>query len=112
MSAKGSFGGIATLWEENSFSLENSFTTQHWIFTNLCHIPSKQSICLFNLYVSVNIQGKRACWNSLAEFLETNSFSNVIVVGDLDIILNEKEKSGGIYGKDPLLNLVDKIILS
>ena len=60
----------------------------------------------------VNIQEKRACWNSLAEFLDSNSFSNVIIVGDLNIILNEKEKSGGIYGKDPLLNLVDKFILS
>ena len=66
VSAKGSAGGIATLWEENYFTLENSFTSQHWIFTKLCQIPSKQSICLFNLYVSVNIQEKRSCWNSLA----------------------------------------------
>ena len=112
VSAIGSASGISTLWAENSFSLENSFTTQHWIFTNLFHIPSKRSICLFNIYVLVNIQEKRACWNSLAEFLESNSFSNVIVAGYLNIKLNEKEKSGGIYGKDPLLNLVDKIILS
>ena len=26
VSARGTAGGIATLWEENSFSLENSFT--------------------------------------------------------------------------------------
>ena len=55
VSARGSAGGIATLWAENSFSLENSFNTQHWIFTKLCQIPSKQSICIFNLYVPVNI---------------------------------------------------------
>ena len=29
VSARGTAGGIATLWAENSFSLENSFTTQH-----------------------------------------------------------------------------------
>ena len=108
VSARGTAGGIATY----SFSLENSFTTQHWIFTKLCHIPSKQSICLFNLYVPVNIQEKRACWNSLVECLDSNSFSNIIVIGDLNLILNEKEKSGGVYGKDPVLKLVDKFILS
>ena len=56
--AKGTAGGIATLWSKNSFSLENSFNMQHWIFTKLCHIPSKQSIYLFNLYVPVNSQEK------------------------------------------------------
>ena len=35
----------------------------------------------------------------------------MLVAGDLNIILNEKEKSGGIFGKDPLLTLVDKFIL-
>ena len=51
VSARGTAGGIATLWVENSFTLENYFTTQHWIFTKVCQIPSKQSIYLFNLYV-------------------------------------------------------------
>ena len=97
---------------ENSFSLDHSFTMHHWIFTKLCHIPSKQSICLFNLYVLVNIQEKRAYWNLLAECHDSNSFSNIIVAGDLNLILNEKEKSSGIYGKDPMLKLVDKFILS
>ena len=59
----------------------------------------------------VNTQEKQACWSSLAACLDSNSFSNVIVTGDLNIILNEKEKSGGVYGKDPLLKLVDKFTL-
>ena len=32
VSAKGSSGGLATMWVEDSFSLQNSFKTQHWIF--------------------------------------------------------------------------------
>ena len=35
VSARGSSGGLATLWAENTFSLENSFKTQHWIFTEI-----------------------------------------------------------------------------
>ena len=67
--------------------------------------------CLFNLYVPVNLQEKRECWNSLAAFLNANSFSNLIIAGDLNLILNAKEKVGGVYGRDPMLNWVDNFIL-
>ena len=33
VSARGSAGGIATLWTEDIFSLVNSHVTQHWIFS-------------------------------------------------------------------------------
>ena len=35
ISARGSSGGLATLWSEDKFLLKNSFTTQHWIYTEL-----------------------------------------------------------------------------
>ena len=35
VSARGTVGGIATLWIENSFSLEHSHITQHWILSEL-----------------------------------------------------------------------------
>ena len=35
VSARGSSGGHATLREEDSFYLENSFKTQHWIFIEI-----------------------------------------------------------------------------
>jgi hypothetical protein len=37
ISARGSSGGLATLWSEDKFHLESSFETQHWIFTELRH---------------------------------------------------------------------------
>ena len=54
VSARGNAGGIATLWKENVFTLEQSHTLQHWIFSELRHTPSQKSFCLFNLYVPVN----------------------------------------------------------
>ena len=59
VSARGSSGGIATLWVEDSFSLENSFKTQHWIFTEIRHLASKTSLSIFNLYVPANFQEKK-----------------------------------------------------
>ena len=44
--------------------------------------------------------------------LDSNSFSNIIVDVDLNLILNEKEKSGDVYGKDPMLKIVDNFILA
>ena len=111
VSARGTAGGIATLWTGNDFTLENSHRSQHWIFTKLRHIPSKKVICLFNLYVPVNLHEKRECWSLLAAFLIANSFSNLIIARDLNLILNAKEKVGGVYGRDPMLNWVDNFIL-
>ena len=52
--ARGASNGLATLWNKNEFSLPNSFSTQHWIFIELQHLPSKVSLSLFNLYVPMN----------------------------------------------------------
>ena len=110
MSDFGSVGGIATLWIANLFSLSNSHTTQHWIFSELRHIPSMLSISLFNLYVLVNFQEKHDCWTSLNDFIASNSISNVMIAGDLNIMLDSKERKGGICGRDPMLNTVEKLI--
>ena len=53
VSSRGSSGGLATLWSEDLFQLNKSHETQHWIFTELMHNPSKLTFSLFNLYVPV-----------------------------------------------------------
>jgi len=49
ISARGSSSGLATLWVKEKFHLESSFETQHWIFTELRHIPSKISLSPLDL---------------------------------------------------------------
>ena len=53
ISIKGSSRGLATLWADEEFTLESSFDTQHWIYTELHHKTSKLILSLFNLYVPV-----------------------------------------------------------
>ena len=59
VSAKGSCGGLATLWGKDKFQLLNEYVTQHWIFLELVHINSKLAFALFNLYVPVNYGEKK-----------------------------------------------------
>ena len=112
MGSRGTAGGIATLWTKNVFTMEQSHITQHWLFSKLRHNSSQKSFCLFNLYVSVNSLEKRECWSTLDVYLAANSFSNIIVAGDLNIILNDEEKNGGFYGRDPMPRVVDNLILT
>ena len=100
VSARGTSGGLATLWYEEDFLRKASYASQHWIFTHLQHIPSNTSLALFNLYVPVNLIEKKDCWTSLSQFIENHSPINIIVVGDLNIILDPMEKKGGVRGKD------------
>eukprot|EP00253_Pinus_taeda_P002669 PITA_02669 len=109
VSARGTAGGLGTFWTK-SFSLERFLATQHWIFTELCHTVSNLSLALFNLYVPVHYEEKKECWRSLSEFLEQISPSNLVIGGDLNIILDLKEKKGGIQSKDPFSRTVGSLI--
>eukprot|EP00253_Pinus_taeda_P014967 PITA_14967 len=109
VSARGTASGLGTFWTK-SFSLERSLVTQHWIFTELRHTVSNLSLALFNLYVPVHYEEKKECWRSLSEFLELNSPSNMVLGGDLNIILDLKEKKGGIQSKDPFSRTVGSLI--
>ena len=110
ISARGSSGGIATLWKEDHFRLVNSHNTQHWCFIALKHISSKLTIALFNLYVPVLYSEKKDCWKTLNEFLQLNSPNNIIIVGDLNLVMNEKEKRGGRNSKDQMIQVVEDMI--
>jgi len=69
-------------------------------------------LALFNLYVPVNFLEKKDYWNSLSNFLEIYTPPNIILAGDLNIILDPKEKKGGVWGKDPLHVSVESLILA
>ena len=99
VSARGSSGGLATLWSEDKFQLNRWFATQHWIFTDLYHYSSKISLALFHLYVPINYSEKRECWKSLSEYIESISPSNLVLASDLNINLSPHEKKVGFAAK-------------
>lgn len=108
--SRGTLEGVATLWFEDHFHLLNSHETQHWIFTELRHLESKLTIALFNLYVPVVYVEKQECWNSLSKFLDLHSPNNIILGGDLNIVMEPKEKRGENNIRDQLLPLVEELM--
>jgi hypothetical protein len=98
------------LWAKDKFHLESSFETQHWIFTELRHIPSKIYLSLFNLYVPVRYYEKKYCWQTLAGFLEIFSPSNIILARDLNLVFEPKEKRGGNNNMDQMVPLVEELV--
>jgi exonuclease III len=92
VSARGTCGGLATLWEEDKFHLENSFETQHWIYTELRYLTSKITTTLFNLYVPVLYIEKKYCWQTLSDFLDAHSPKNIILAGDFNLVFEIKGK--------------------
>ena len=69
VNARGTCGGLATLWSEEKFHLKRWFVSQHWIFTELFHLLSKLTLALFNLYVPVNFWGKERVMEVFSRFL-------------------------------------------
>eukprot|EP00253_Pinus_taeda_P029111 PITA_29111 len=110
ISARGSARGIGTFWSRNLFTLGRLHETQHWIYTELCHTASKVKLELFNMYVPVHYEEKKECWKTLSDYLEQCSPTNIVIGGDLNIILDPKEKRGGSSTRDPFLPTVENLI--
>ena len=88
----------------------SSFATQHWIFTELLHRKFGISFSLFNIYVPTQYKEKRDCWGTMVEFMEAYNPSNIILAGDLNIVLKANEKKRGFFGNDTLRSQVEEII--
>ena len=65
---------------------------------------------MFNLYVPVHFLEKKECWQTLRDFVESNSPTNIIVAGDLNLVFDPKERRGGINSRDQMLLLVEDLI--
>ena len=50
------------------------------------------------------------CWNLIRDE-RSNLLGNVIIAGDLNVILNQEEKRGGTVVRDPIREYVDELIM-
>ena len=53
---------------------------------------------------------KKYFLNTLVEFLESYTHSNIILAGHFNLVMRPKEKKGGKNGRDPMLHFVEDLI--
>jgi exonuclease III len=63
------------------------------------------------MYVPVHYEEKKECWKTLSDYLELLNPKNIVIGGDLNIIMDPKEKRGGTFYKRPFLNTVENLML-
>jgi hypothetical protein len=95
----------------SKFDLVSTKSCTHWIFTHLLHKASRTHVCLFNIYVPVLFSKKILCWEILWEATNGMQLENIIIAGDLNVVLNPSEKRGDYVIIDPIREWVDEIIL-
>ena len=110
ISSRGASRGIGTLWDDHKYELVESKLSPHWIITTLLQKYSNTLVRLFNIYVPVSYAKKKNCWNLLREE-RSNLLGNVILAGDLNVILNQAEKRGGSLVREPIREQVDEIVM-
>ena len=110
VSSRGASGGIATLWDDQKHDLVDTKHSPHWILTTLLQKETNTRVRLFNIYVPATYAELFFCWNLIRDEI-SNLLGNVILAGDLNIILNQAEKRGGSVVRDPIREQFDDLIM-
>lgn len=102
--SRGASGGIASLWNQNTWSITTETTNQHWIKTVLESTSNNQQIVIYNVYAPNDYRDKEQCWDCLNENIAEEDNNNIILGGDLNLILHSNEKRRGCFSLDPYRN--------
>lgn len=108
--ARGASGGILTMWNVNRWSCQGTKTQQHWISTKMENKDNGKEVKIYNIYSPNHFREKEICWTTLAEELDGDIDNNLILAGDLNLILHANEKRGGIFTADQWRNKLERIM--
>eukprot|EP00253_Pinus_taeda_P026540 PITA_26540 len=67
-------------------------------------------IRVYNIYSPNQYREKEACWNTLEANLEEDQDNNLILAGDLNLVLHANEKRRGTFTTDPFRNQLEHIM--
>ncbi len=92
--ARGASGGISTLWNMSKFAVLFEARNTHWLLLKIQNLDTKEIFCLFNVYSPVNVGEKKNCWDSIRQQADLTIMENIIIAGDLNLIIHSSEKKG------------------
>ena len=111
ISSRGASGGIGTLWDDRKFEVVDVKYNSCWILTLLRQKDTNTIVRIFNIYAPNSYIEKINCWNLLREE-RSNQRGNVVMAGDMNVILSQDEKRGSSLIKDPIREIMDETILA
>lgn len=94
--ANGASGDLAIFWDLQGVVVERSEDSICWISCRVRSPNSDLNFVLVNVYGPNNCIGKWETWMELEIFSLASHHQHIIYGGDFKVILNGKEKFGGI----------------
>eukprot|EP00253_Pinus_taeda_P029738 PITA_29738 len=108
--SRGASGGIVTNWDSSKWICTSANTHQNWIRAILESRIGNKTVIIYNVYVPTHYREKEICWDNLKTSIDGEINTNIIVVGDFNLILHANEKRGGIFAPDPFRGHLETII--
>lgn len=108
--ARGASGGILTMWNISKWSCSFVKTQQHWISVKLENRVNGTEVKIYNIYSPNHFREKEVCWTTLEEDLEEERDNNLILAGDLNLVMHSNEKRGGNFTADNFRNRLEHIM--
>ena len=108
--ARGASGGILTMWDNNKWSWNSTRIHQNWIRVNLESKIDGSMVIIYNIYAPNQYREKEVCWSTLEASIEEEQDNNLIIAGDLNLVLHANEKRGGNFTPDPFRNRLESIM--
>ena len=108
--SRGASGGIATIWNQSTWTCISDTINQYWIKVTLENQEDNKRIVIYNIYAQNDFRDKEQCWASLKADIDEEDNNNIILDGDLNLILHSNEKRGGIFTHDPYRTKLETIM--
>lgn len=108
--SRGASGGIATLWNHNVWKHTTDTISEYWIKVTLESLTDSKRIVIYNIYGPSHYRDKEQCWTSLKVDIDEEENNDIILGGDLNLILHSNKKRGGCFSHDPCRTRLETIM--
>eukprot|EP00253_Pinus_taeda_P003328 PITA_03328 len=108
--SRGASGGVAVMWSGHLWDCKSFSLNQNWLKINLVQKDESCDIIIYNVYIPNQFREKEQCWEELKEDINKEHNPNVILAGDLNLVLHANEKRGGNFLHDPCRNQLEGIM--
>jgi len=87
--------------ENQTLGIHSEKKELHWIKTNLENKKTKEKYGIINICAPNHYRDKEVYWSTLKNYLMQDQNRDIIIGGDLNLVLSAEEKFRGIYNVDP-----------